>query len=131
MASIGIEAYRIQTELHTLLGDANYWVKNATYPADEIAIRFHHRLVATHPFPNGNGRHARLMADLLIEQLGGAAFSWGGGNLRHRRDAPWLCRRAQSRRCARYHSPVCFRAVMTKSAGRTRAPQGELPPVTS
>ena len=79
--NIGIEAYRIQTELHTLLGDAHYWVKNATYPADEIAIRFHHRLVAIHTFPNGNGRHARLMADLLIERLEGTAFSWGGGNL--------------------------------------------------
>lgn len=79
--NIGIEAYRIQTEVHALLGDVNYWVKHATYPADEIAIRFHHRLVAIHPFPNGNGRHARLLADLLIERLEGRAFSWGGGNL--------------------------------------------------
>jgi Fic-DOC domain mobile mystery protein B len=79
--NIGIEAYRIPTELHTLLGDVNYWVENKTYPPDEIAIRFHHRLVAIHPFPNGNGRHARLMADLLIGRLGGPPFSWGGNNL--------------------------------------------------
>lgn len=46
-----------------------------------MAIRFHHRLVAIHPFPNGNGRHARLAADLLVERLGGERFSWGGGTL--------------------------------------------------
>ena len=51
------------------------------YPPDEIALRLHHRLTAIHPFPNGNGRHARLMADLLIERLGGQAFTWGGGSL--------------------------------------------------
>ncbi|WP_426265225.1 mobile mystery protein B [Sphingomonas sp. PWP1-2] len=79
--NIGINAYRIQTDLHALLADVNYWIEHRTYPADEIAIRFHHRLVAIHPFPNGNGRHARLMADLLIERLGGNPFSWGGGNL--------------------------------------------------
>jgi fido (protein-threonine AMPylation protein) len=47
-------------------------------PVDQIAIRFHHRLVSIHPFPNGNGRHARLIADVLIEQLGAPRFSWGG-----------------------------------------------------
>ncbi len=46
----------------------------------QIAIRFHHRLVSIHPFPNGNGRHARLIADVLIEQLGGLRFSWGGSS---------------------------------------------------
>jgi fido (protein-threonine AMPylation protein) len=47
---------------------------------DQIAIRFHHRLVTIHPFPNGNGRHARLIADVLIEQLGKPCFSWGGSS---------------------------------------------------
>ena len=47
---------------------------------DLIAIRFHHRLVSIHPFPNGNGRHARLIADVLIEQLGAPRFSWGGSS---------------------------------------------------
>lgn len=79
--NIGIEAYRIAVEVRNLFGDVRYWVEHATYPADEIAVRLHHRLVAIHPFPNGNGRHARLMADLLIEKLGGAPFSWGGGSL--------------------------------------------------
>ena len=44
-------------------------------------VRLHHRLVVLHPFPNGNGRHSRLMADLLIERLGGTPFSWGDGSL--------------------------------------------------
>ena len=79
--NIGIEAYRIPVELANMLGDVRYWVEHATYPPDEIAVRLHHRLVAIHPFPNGNGRHARLMADLLMERLGGKSFSWGSGQL--------------------------------------------------
>ncbi|MGO8657789.1 mobile mystery protein B, partial [Rhizobium ruizarguesonis] len=67
--------------LASLLSDVGYWVEHEAFPSDEIAIRFHHRLVAIHPFPNGNGRHARLAADLLIERLGGERFSWGGETL--------------------------------------------------
>lgn len=79
--NIGIAAYRIGVELETMLGDVRYWVEHQTYNPDETAIRLHYRLVAIHPFPNGNGRHARLIADLLIEKLGGEVFSWGGGSL--------------------------------------------------
>lgn len=79
--NIGIDAYRIGMELPQLLDDVSYWVESKTWSADEISLRLHHRLVAIHPFPNGNGRHARLMADLLIEQLDGRPFSWGSGNL--------------------------------------------------
>lgn len=79
--NIGIDAYRIPAATPELLSDVRYWVEHSTYPPDEIAIRLHHRLVSIHPFPNGNGRHARLVADLLIENLGGESFSWGGGSL--------------------------------------------------
>lgn len=79
--NIGVQAYRIGMELASLLSDIRYWIEHKTFPADEIAIRFHHRLVAIHPFPNGNGRQARLAADLLIEQLGGDPFTWGSGSL--------------------------------------------------
>ncbi|QCI63946.1 mobile mystery protein B [Phreatobacter stygius] len=79
--NIGVDAYRIANDLATMFDDVRYWVEHATYPPDEIAVRLHHRLVAIHPFPNGNGRHARLMADLLIQRLGGEPFSWGGGGL--------------------------------------------------
>jgi Fic-DOC domain mobile mystery protein B len=79
--NIGIDAYRIEMELHHLIGDARFWIENGTFPPDEIAVRFHHRLVSIHPFPNGNGRHARLAADLLAVQLASERFTWGSENL--------------------------------------------------
>lgn len=78
--NIGVPAWRIVTDLRGLLDDTRLWVEQAVFDSDEIAVRFHHRLVAIHPFPNGNGRHARLMADLLVIRLGGIAFTWGGGD---------------------------------------------------
>jgi hypothetical protein len=62
-----------------LLGNVRFWIEHQTYPADEIAVRLHHGLTQIHGFPNGNGRHAREMADLLIERLGGEAFTWAIG----------------------------------------------------
>ncbi len=75
--NIGVDPAQIRMELLSLFDDTKYWIENSTYPIDEIAIRFHHRLVAIHPFANGNGRHARLMADHLIQKLGGTVFTWG------------------------------------------------------
>jgi Fic-DOC domain mobile mystery protein B len=74
--------HRIPADLAAVLGDVKYWADHKTFSPDEIAVRLHHRLVEIHPFPNGNGRHARLIADLLVQQLGGKPFSWGGGNLK-------------------------------------------------
>jgi len=79
--NIGIDAYRIPTELRQLLDDCRYWIENRTYEPDEVAARFHHRLVAIHCYPNGNGRHARLAADLLLKSMGQERFSWGGKTL--------------------------------------------------
>jgi Fic-DOC domain mobile mystery protein B len=79
--NIGVAPFRIASELAGLFDDVRYWIAHDTYPVDEIATRFHHRLVSIHPFPNGNGRHARLMADLLVVKLGREAFGWGGGEL--------------------------------------------------
>jgi Fic-DOC domain mobile mystery protein B len=75
--NIGVAPYRIGIDLRQLLDDVRFWIEHETYSADEIALRFHHRLVAVHPFPNGNGRHARLAADLLAVSLGRPRFSWG------------------------------------------------------
>ncbi|WP_256664820.1 MULTISPECIES: mobile mystery protein B [Pseudomonas] len=58
-----------------------YWLEHNVFPAEEVAVRFHHRLVWLHAFPNGNGRHARLMTDCLLRQCGLAPFSWGRSNL--------------------------------------------------
>ena len=80
--NIGIDKYRIGIELKNLLDDTQYWIDNKTYESDEIAIRFHHRLVQIHCFPNGNGRHSRLMTDtLLTDILDQKPFTWGSGNL--------------------------------------------------
>jgi Fic-DOC domain mobile mystery protein B len=75
--NIGVEPWDIPTMLRNLIEDTRYWVLHETYPPDEIAARFHHRLVSIHPFPNGNGRHARLAADLLLVKLGKSRFTWG------------------------------------------------------
>ncbi len=84
--NIGIPHHEIPMALRQLLDDAKTWVKYGSYPSDEIAVRFHHRLVQIHPFPNGNGRHARLMADLLVMRLGGERFSWGSADLQNAGD---------------------------------------------
>jgi Fic-DOC domain mobile mystery protein B len=79
--NIGIDAYSIQMELRQLLDDCEFWISNNTYDVDEIAARFHHRLVWIHAYPNGNGRHARLATDLLLVPLDRVRFSWGRANL--------------------------------------------------
>ncbi len=67
--NIGVEWIKIGVELRYLLDDTKYWIDNKTYSPDEIAIRFKHRLVNIHCFPNGNGRHSRIMADIIIESI--------------------------------------------------------------
>ena len=79
--NVGVDPYRIATDLRQLLDDSRYWITRGTYPPDEICTRFYHRLVAIHPFPNGNGRHARLATDLLLVALGQSRFSWGRTSL--------------------------------------------------
>lgn len=79
--NIGVDAYRIPLDLRQLNEDCRYWIENGSYEPDEIATRFHHRLVQIHPFPNGNGRHARMATDLLLVAMGRPRFSWGRGNL--------------------------------------------------
>lgn len=84
--NLGVTHYRIQPELWQVIDDVQYWIENQTYAPDELAVRFHHRLVFVHPFPNGNGRWSRLAADLLITRQGGSRFSWGGANLQNATD---------------------------------------------
>ena len=80
--NIGVDKFQIGIELRALLDDSRYWIDNRTYPQDEIAIRCKHRLVSIHCFANGNGRHARLYADVLIEKiLDRPLFTWGSASL--------------------------------------------------
>ena len=80
--NIGVDWRQIGIELKYLLDDTQYWIKNKTYNSEEIAIRFKHRLVAIHCFPNGNGRHSRLMADILMETIFKKdIFTWHQSNL--------------------------------------------------
>lgn len=80
--NLGVDKFLIGVELRKLLDDANFWAKNNTYHADEIAIRNKHRIVSIHCFPNGNGRHARLFTDVIISHIfQKQVFSWGRSNL--------------------------------------------------
>jgi len=76
-----VPVHEIRDRLMTRFGDVRYWIESRTHSPDEIALRFHHRLVFIHPFSNGNGRHARLIADVLITKLGRSSFTWGSANL--------------------------------------------------
>lgn len=78
--NIGIDPRQVAIQLRQLLDDAQYWIDNDTYPAKELAARFHHKLVYIHLFPNGNGRHARIMADAILTKLmAEPVIDWAGG----------------------------------------------------
>lgn len=75
--NIGCDWRQVSTGVRNLLEDTKYQVEHAVMEADELATRFHHKLVFIHPFPNGNGRHSRLITDLLLQKMGRQPFSWG------------------------------------------------------
>jgi Fic-DOC domain mobile mystery protein B len=80
--NIGVDKHLISVEIRKLIDDCRYWIENKTYNNDEIAIRFSHRIVKIHLFPNGNGRHSRLIADIMISNIfRNPVFSWGGADL--------------------------------------------------
>jgi len=80
--NIGVDKLEIPINLRSLINDAKYWLEHNVYEPDEFAIRFKHRLVSIHCFPNGNGRHSRMIADLIIEKIHKVSvFSWGGTSL--------------------------------------------------
>ena len=80
--NIGVNWTIIGIELKNLLDDTSYWIENNTFLPEEIAIRFKHRLVSIHCFPNGNGRHSRLMADIIIESIfKKQIFTWSQSNM--------------------------------------------------
>jgi Fic-DOC domain mobile mystery protein B len=81
--NLGVDKWQIATTLKTLCDDTLFWIRNDTYAPDEVALRFKHSIVSIHCFANGNGRHSRLMADLIINKLyNKLLFSWGAADLK-------------------------------------------------
>jgi len=79
--NIGVEPHLITTQSHLALGDAKFWHAASVFEPDDLAARIHGRLVSVHPFPNGNGRCTRMMADLYLVSVGAEPFPWGAANL--------------------------------------------------
>ncbi len=82
--NLGVPYWQVRVDMRNLLDDARAWLADTTasgYGSDECAIRFGYRLVAIHPFANGNGRWSRLASDALVVALGGTRFTWGGTSL--------------------------------------------------
>jgi len=79
--NIGVAPYMIPVAMRQAVDDAKYWVEQKSWPSDELAVRFAHKLVSVHPFPNGNGRWSRLAGDLLATQLGEKRFTWGSASI--------------------------------------------------
>ena len=85
--NIGVDKLETSTTLRSLIDDAKYWLENSVYEPDEFAIRFKHRLVSIHCFPNGNGRHSRMIADIIIEKIyKQPVFSWGDSSFSEETD---------------------------------------------
>ncbi len=89
--NIGVDPLQIAIQLRQLLDDTRYWIEHEIYPPMELAACFHHKLVLIHLFPNGNGRHARIMADAILTKImGEPAIDWAGGykleSMNERRD---------------------------------------------
>ena len=100
--NIGVDPLQIAIQLRQLLDDTCYWIEHETYPPMQLAARFHHKLVLIHPFSNGNGRHARIMADaILTKVMGEPAIDWAGDykseNMNERRDQYIAAQRAADR----------------------------------
>lgn len=85
--NIGVPWPTVSTEVRKLIDDGRYWIENNVFTIDEIAVRLHHRLVFVHPFPNGNGRHARLWGDIILRQHGRPPFEWRSPDLDHASEA--------------------------------------------
>lgn len=75
--NIGVEPYKISTEIKKLCDDCEYWIENQTYDWNEIAARFHHKVVWIHPFANGNGRFSRILTDILLKKHNQTTLTWG------------------------------------------------------
>jgi Fic-DOC domain mobile mystery protein B len=83
--NLGVDKFQISVRLRQLIDNCEFWIENKTYSEEEIAIRFKHKIVSIHVFPNGNGRHSRLMGDIIMKHVfEKPTFSWGQKGLVHK-----------------------------------------------
>ena len=125
--NIGCDSREIPQRVPQLLGNVQYWLELKTFPVDESLVRFHHQLVSKiHPFPNGNGRHARMITDVVAVKLGYPDFTLGcrKTSRRGRRCPHQLSRRAPRARRERKRreapSILCPLIAPPKSADTIR-----------
>ena len=85
--NFGVDGPQIPQDVANALADALYWHEHNTFGGDEIAARIHHRIAQIHPFPNGNGRVARYIADLFLISAGSDPLTWGRDTLTAHGDA--------------------------------------------
>ena len=81
--NLGVPPHSIIENVKNAIDDARNWKEEGTHPISEAAVRLHHRMVVIHPFPNGNGRHARMMADAFLYSIGKPRLTWGRSDLFH------------------------------------------------
>ena len=82
LLNIGVDPTQVPVAVRGLVDDAKYWfATDSPAEVDVAAVRLHHALVAIHPFSNGNGRHARLLTDLVLSVVKAPAFTWGRRDL--------------------------------------------------
>jgi Fic-DOC domain mobile mystery protein B len=82
LLNIGVHPTQVAVTVRDLVDDAKFWfASDSPVDLDVAAVCLHHALVAIHPFPNGNGRHARFLTDLLLTVVGAPAFTWGRRDL--------------------------------------------------
>lgn len=79
--NIGVPAYAIVSSVKDSIDNVRHWVLHGTYSLTEAAVRLHHQMVAIHPFPNGNGRHTRMLADALLHAHDAPKLTWGRSSL--------------------------------------------------
>lgn len=85
--TVGIDPIHISVSVRNLVEDAKHWfAPDSVMDVDAAAVKFHHKLVLIHPFANGNGRHSRLITDLILRAAGALEFSWGGADLGYEGD---------------------------------------------
>ncbi len=74
--NLGVEWFAIPVEIKKLCDDIAFWEKSKNVNILEQSVRIHHRLVRIHPFLNGNGRHARMIADIFLSGRGKKLPLW-------------------------------------------------------